>query len=72
MFALCDAMKWSHLPRAGGLYDQDPELMDCFKKIFAARNKHQAEQQKKQEQQMKASSNKSSRSPARPARARRR
>lgn len=49
-------MKWNHLPCAGGIYDQDPDLMDKFSIIFNMRNKHQADEQKKQQDEMKRNS----------------
>lgn len=50
MFHLLDSMKWPVVgPVAGSIYDQDPILMDKFAQIFAARNKHQAEEQRKRE-----------------------
>lgn len=42
-------MKWAHLPVAGGLYDQDPDLLDGFQIIFAIRGEHEAEERKKEE-----------------------
>lgn len=36
LFLLCKMMKWTHLPVAGGLYDQDPKLLDDFHKIMVA------------------------------------
>lgn len=51
MFALCEGMKWSHLPNAGGLYDQDPELLDGFQYIFAKRAEHQAAEDRKREKE---------------------
>lgn len=53
LFALCDNMKWNHLPCAGGLYDQDPDLMDKFSVLFNLRNQHQAEEQQRQQEEMK-------------------
>jgi len=53
MFVLCEGMKWAHLPVAGGLYDQHPDLMDAFRIIFAARAKHDAEEREKDEQDRK-------------------
>jgi hypothetical protein len=48
-------MKWNHLPVAGGIYDQHPDLVDMFQIIFAARNdqarKEQEQQRSKQNQQ---------------------
>lgn len=52
MFMLCEAMKWSHLPWAGGLYDQDPDLLDGFMIIFHERGEHEAKEAKKRENQM--------------------
>lgn len=52
MFMLCEAMKWSHLPVAGGIYDQHPDLIDGFLIIFQERAKHQEEEDKKREQDM--------------------
>lgn len=52
MFSLCEAMKWNHLPVAGGLYDQDPQLVDGFMIIFSARAEYEAEQERKREREM--------------------
>lgn len=41
-------MKWSHLPEAGGLYDQHPDLLEGFMYIFSERNKYEAEQREKE------------------------
>jgi hypothetical protein len=35
LFSLSQAMKWSALPVAGGLYDQHPKLLDQWAYIFA-------------------------------------
>lgn len=37
LFAICEAMKWSHLPIHGGIYDQSPQLMDEWVIIFERR-----------------------------------
>jgi hypothetical protein len=42
-------MKWSHLPVAGGLYDQHPDLLDQWWVIFGAMAKKEAEERRKQE-----------------------
>jgi len=42
-------MKWSHLPVAGGLYDQHPELLEQWRFIFAKRGEYEAEQERKRE-----------------------
>lgn len=51
LFHLCANMKWAHLPNAGGLYDQSPQLLDEFSVIFTLINekraKDDAEQQRK-------------------------
>lgn len=66
-------MKWSHLPVAGGLYDQSPVLLEQWRYIFSERNKYQAEQDAKRDAESKAASrNKGGRSsPRRPSRPRR-
>jgi hypothetical protein len=35
-------MKWAHLPEPGGIYAQNPELLDHFAIIFAAQAKEDA------------------------------
>lgn len=52
LFALLDGMKWAHLPVAGGLYDQSPELLDAFRHIFAERGKEQDRERKKNEREV--------------------
>lgn len=42
-------MKWAHLPEAGGLYDQNPQLLDGFQRIFSIRSDYEAEKQEKDE-----------------------
>lgn len=44
-------MKWNHLPVAGGVYDQHPDLMDKFHYIFVKRADHEDKQRKKDEQE---------------------
>ena len=41
LFALCDAMEWNHLPQAGGLYDQHPQIIDDFQVIFGIRSAYE-------------------------------
>ena len=53
MFALCESMKWSHLPMPGGLYAQHPDLLDGFRIIFSARAEHEAEEEKKRKSESK-------------------
>lgn len=49
LFSLCENMKWNHLPEAGGLYDQHPDLLDQFQYIFAARAEYQEKERKRDE-----------------------
>jgi hypothetical protein len=42
-------MKWNHLPEAGGLYDQHPDLLDGFQYIFGAQAEYEAAERKKEE-----------------------
>lgn len=53
MFTLCEMMKWNHLPVTGGLYEQDPDLLDGFAYIFAKRAEHQEQEDKKRDREMK-------------------
>jgi hypothetical protein len=52
-------MKWAHLPVAGGLYDQDPALLEGFQIIFAERAiaEEEAEAKRKSEEQKNARKN---------------
>jgi len=34
-------MRWAHLPMAGGLYDQNPALIDRFHYILSEQSKQQ-------------------------------
>lgn len=43
-------MNWAHLPVAGGLYDQHPELIDRFAILFAAKNNRERLMAEKQKQ----------------------
>lgn len=40
-------MKWAHLPLAGGIYDQHPDLLSLWEIVWDEEAKHQAEQDKK-------------------------
>jgi len=46
-------MRWNHLPVAGGLYDQHPQLLEEFQIIFAA--KARKEERERKEMERKAS-----------------
>jgi hypothetical protein len=37
-------MKWNHLPVAGGIYDQDPRLLEQWAVIFDEKNTHDEEE----------------------------
>jgi hypothetical protein len=45
-------MKWSHLPVAGGIYDQHPELLSQWQYIFHKRAEYDEAQRKKEERTM--------------------
>jgi hypothetical protein len=45
-------MKWAHLPVAGGLYDQHPDLLDGFKIIFGIRADYEAKEAEKRDKEM--------------------
>lgn len=48
--------KWAALPVAGGLYDQDPALLDKFLVIHTEIQKAKEKEQKKREAEMKSKS----------------
>lgn len=52
LFAMCDAMKWNHLPVAGGLYDQNPEFLEQIQYIFAARSAAEERERQKKDRKM--------------------
>lgn len=56
MFSLCEGMKWSHLPVAGGIYDQHPILMDKFQIIFQMRAEIESKRQEEEERKNRANS----------------
>ena len=56
MFNTCEAMKWNHLPVEGGIYDQDPVLLDRFRIIWSEKAKHEEEERKAQERKSRAGS----------------
>lgn len=72
MFSICSHMRWAHLPVAGGLYDQDPELLRKFEILFNEVNEHEKRESAKQKAQTEAKRNqKPSRTPMRGGRMRR-
>lgn len=40
-------MEWSHLPVAGGIYDQHPQLMDDFMYIFKKKAEFEEQERKR-------------------------
>ena len=64
-FTFCEALKWAHLPAAGGLYDQHPKLLDHWRYIFHERNRVESEKQEKEERERKSQQNKRTRTPGR-------
>lgn len=62
MFYLCSKMKWAHLPVAGGIYDQDPELIDKFVYLFQELDKVEKEEQDKREAEQRQQKAKQARS----------
>lgn len=62
-------MKWAHLPVAGGLYDQDPALLDGFQIIFHERAEAEAEAEaKRKSEEAKTSRKNTPRGASRPRR----
>jgi hypothetical protein len=54
-------MKWAHLPVAGGLYDQHPDLLDAWRFIFSVRAEHEKKEHDERERDMKAKQRSNSR-----------
>jgi hypothetical protein len=48
-------MKWTHLPVAGGVFDQSPRLIDHFESIMAVEARVVKRQQAEQERKAKKS-----------------
>lgn len=51
MYAICESFKWT-LPVAGGLYDQDPELLDMWFIIANQKAVHDKAEREKQNNRM--------------------
>lgn len=60
-------MKWSHLPVQGGLYDQDPMLLDRWRYLFMKRAEYENEKREADERKNRSQMG---RSRMRPSRAR--
>lgn len=50
---MCQAMQWSHLPVAGGIYDQSPKLIDEWAVLFNIQAEVEKEREKKQKAEAK-------------------
>lgn len=55
LFTLSAAMDWAHLPVAGGLYDQDPELIDQFTELLILKAQREKDAQDKSEREQRRS-----------------
>lgn len=53
LFAMCEAMKWNHLPAEGGLGMQHPVLLERFRHIFSTRAQYEREEQERRDRDMK-------------------
>lgn len=65
-------MKWTHLPVAGGLYDQDPDLLDKFEYIMRKISEQEAKEEAERQEKDRKENAKSSRASSRGGRGRRR
>lgn len=45
---ICEAMNWAHLPVAGGVYDQDPELLEQWLAIWKVKAEVADEEKRKE------------------------
>ena len=53
---MCVGMQWNHLPVAGGLYDQNPEILERFYYIMGEQAKWDKQQAEKREAERSRSS----------------
>ena len=67
MFALCENMKWAHLPIAGGLEDQSPDFIRMCHYMFQERAKYEAKKAKEEERKAEIERRQSARRPGRGA-----
>lgn len=49
MLMVMEAMKWQHLPLAGGLYDQHPDFIEKMQRYMVVRNAYEQKKQKDEE-----------------------
>lgn len=54
LFSMCRAMKWAHLPVAGGLYDQHPKLLDDFMYIFSKQSEWDEQERKREKRKQES------------------
>ena len=55
---MCQGMKWNHLPEGGGLYAQNPKLLDRFYYVMVEQSKAQNEEIEKQKKESESKSGK--------------
>jgi len=72
LYLLCKAMKWTHLPNAGGIYDQHPKLLDDFLTCFEVDGQVQEAKHRKMEQESRNKTGGAGRVPSKRSRGRRR
>lgn len=58
-------MKWTHLPVHGGLYDQDPDLLDKFEYIFRMISEQEAKEEAERQEKDRKEAAKNQRAGAR-------
>ena len=46
-------MEFRHLPEAGGLYDQDPQLLEDWQAIWKAQARHRRNEEKRKKARSK-------------------
>lgn len=54
LYVFCKALKFTHLPVAGGIYDQHPKLIRDWLTIMSIEAQEEKKRQEKQERDMKA------------------
>jgi len=54
LYSICAALKFSALPVAGGLYDQDPQLLEEWSYIIERRAERDREEQERASRKSKS------------------
>lgn len=49
LYQICKLFRWTHLPNPGGLYDQNPQLLEDFLLIAGIEGEEQERKRKKEE-----------------------